>query len=166
MNEGRVRRALLVPAAAALAGLVVLLGLGTWQLERKAWKEALIVTLDRRLNDAPIALPPPAEWAGMASDNWEFAHIRVRVEFLKTFDALVYTGGSSLRDDVKGTGCFVLSPARLPDGLLVVINRGFVPERSQPAACGPYAIQSRSQDVGSFPTPSGPQDVVGYLRWP
>jgi len=35
---------MLVPGAVALAALVVLLGLGTWQLERKAWKEALIAT--------------------------------------------------------------------------------------------------------------------------
>ncbi len=30
---------MLIPGAAALAALVVLFGLGTWQLERKSWKE-------------------------------------------------------------------------------------------------------------------------------
>ena len=64
-RERRARRGgLLVPGAVALAALVVLLGLGTWQLERKAWKEALIATLDRRLNEAPVALPPPANGPG------------------------------------------------------------------------------------------------------
>jgi surfeit locus 1 family protein len=142
----RERAGLLIPGAVALAALVVLLGLGTWQLERKAWKEALIATLDRRLNDAPIALPPPFEWPGMTPENSEFTRVRLRVEFSKTGDALVYTSGSAIRDDVKGTGYFVFSPARLPGGRQVVVNRGFVPARSYPAVVGPL-------------------DIVGVLRW-
>jgi surfeit locus 1 family protein len=138
---------MLVPGTVALAAFVVLLGLGTWQLERKAWKEALIVTLDRRLNDAPIALPPPYEWIGMTPENSEFTRVRLRVEFPKASDALVYTSGSAIRDDVKGTGYFVFSPARLPDGQQVVVNRGFVPNRSYPVA-------------------AGTADIVGALRWP
>ena len=138
---------MLVPGAVAVAALVVLLGLGTWQLERKAWKEALIVTLDHRLNDAPIALPPPSEWAGMTPENSEFTRVRLRVEFPKAGDTLVYTSGSAIRDDVKGAGYFVFNPARLPDGQQIVVNRGFVPGRPYPEA-------------------SGSQDIVGALRWP
>ena len=40
---------LVVPSLVALAALVAFIGLGTWQIERKAWKEALIATLDRLL---------------------------------------------------------------------------------------------------------------------
>jgi len=138
---------MLVPGTVALAALVVLLGLGTWQLERKAWKEALIVTLDRRLNDAPITLPPPYEWTGMTPENSEFTRVRLSLEFPKTGDALVYTSGSAIRDDVKGAGYFVFSPARLPNGQQVVVNRGFVPNRSYPVA-------------------AGTADIVGALRWP
>ncbi len=138
---------MLIPGAAALAALVVLFGLGTWQLERKAWKETLIATLDRRLNDAPAALPPPSEWTAMRPENSEFSRVRLRVEFPKVGDALVYTSGSAIRDDVKGVGYFVFSPARLPNGQQVVINRGFVPDRGYPAVAGAV-------------------DIVGALRWP
>jgi surfeit locus 1 family protein len=138
---------MLVPGVVALAALVVLLGLGTWQLERKAWKEALIATLDRRLNDAPIALPPPYEWTGMTPDNSEFTRVRLRVEFPNASDALVYTSGSAIRDDVKGTGYFVFGLGRLPGGQQVVVNRGFVPTRTYPATTGAV-------------------DIVGALRWP
>jgi len=138
---------MLVPGTVVLAALVVLLGLGTWQLQRKAWKEALIVTLDRRLNDAPVALPPPYEWARMTPENSEFTRVRLRVEFPIGGDALVYTSGSAIRDDVKGAGYFVFSPARLPNGQQVVVNRGFVPTRSYPVA-------------------AGTADIVGALRWP
>jgi surfeit locus 1 family protein len=146
MTMERGQGGMLVPGAVALAVLVVLLGLGTWQLERKAWKEALIATLDRRLNDAPIALPPPFEWTGMTPENSEFTRVRLRVVLSNGGDALVYTSGSAIRDDVKGTGYFVFSPARLPCGQQVVVNRGFVPNRTYPAA-------------------SGPQDIVGAVRW-
>jgi len=37
---------LLIPA---LLAFVVLIGLGTWQLQRKAWKEGLIAALDAQL---------------------------------------------------------------------------------------------------------------------
>ena len=147
MTAARGRRGLLVPGLVALAALLVLLGLGTWQIERKAWKESLIATLERRLSEAPVALPPPAEWAGMKPEQWEFTRVRVRAQFLKDSDALVYTAGSSIRDDVKGAGYFVFSPAHLPDGQQIVINRGFVPSRAYPAQ-------------------SGMHDIVGAVRWP
>jgi len=41
-------RKLLWPGVMTLVGLAILIGLGTWQLERKAWKENLIETLNRR----------------------------------------------------------------------------------------------------------------------
>ena len=45
-------------------------------------------------------------------------------------EALVYTSGSALRDDVKSPGYFVFAPARLADGGTVVVNRGYAPDKS------------------------------------
>src|SRR5205823_8718076 len=47
VNAAATRRGLVLPGIVVLAALAVLLSLGTWQLDRKAWKEALIATLDR-----------------------------------------------------------------------------------------------------------------------
>jgi cytochrome oxidase assembly protein ShyY1 len=128
-------------------GLLILLGLGTWQVERKAWKEALIETLTKRLNADPVVLPPPGNWAQMTPENWELRRVRLSAEFGGGDDVLVYTGGSALRDDVKSPGYFVFAPARLPDGSKVVVNRGYVPGRS-------------------YPRRPGAQEIVGVLRWP
>ena len=70
VNAERKRNSVLLPGAFALVGLLVLLGLGTWQIERKAWKEALIARLTRRAGDTPRELPPPAEW--LRHDAGEF----------------------------------------------------------------------------------------------
>ncbi len=147
MSGGGGRAGMLIPGTLALVGLLVLLGLGTWQVERKAWKEALIETLQRRAAAPPVELPPSSEWTGMTPENSEFTRVRLRAEFGQTRDALVFTGGSSLRDDAKAGGYFVFRPARLPGGRQVVINRGFAPGRSYPAA-------------------SGSQEIIGALRWP
>ena len=60
-RERKARRSwtgLLVPA---LLAFVVLIGLGTWQLQRKAWKEGLIATLNAHFviyQDEPPTRPP------------------------------------------------------------------------------------------------------------
>jgi surfeit locus 1 family protein len=152
--EGR-RRGLLIPSLFTLAALAVLLGLGIWQLERKSWKEGLIETLTKRLESDPAELPRPADWPRLDAANAEFQRVRLSVRFRKAQDqardALVYTSGSSLRDDVKGTGLFVFSPAWLMGGQTIVVNRGFVPDKNYPQ---PQA------------TDGAPQEIIGVLRWP
>jgi cytochrome oxidase assembly protein ShyY1 len=148
MTSAPARRGIVVPAAFALLGLIVLLGLGTWQIERKAWKEALIATLAQRLGGAPVELPPPDRWTGLTPGNFEFTRVRLRAAFPKADAALVFSGGSAIRDDAKGTGYFVLAPARLPGGAQIVINRGFVAGKSFPAP------------------PAGETEIVGAVRFP
>jgi cytochrome oxidase assembly protein ShyY1 len=141
------RSSLLIPAVMTLGALVVFIGLGTWQIERKTWKEGLIDMLTRRLESEPVELPPPADWARLGADNAEFRRVRLNVQFQKANDALVYTSGSQVRDDVKGQGFFVFSPAKLASGTTIVVNRGFTPGKNYPQA-------------------EAAQEIVGVLRWP
>jgi surfeit locus 1 family protein len=59
------RRGLFLPSTVTLVAVAILLALGTWQLQRKAWKEELIATLEQKLNAAPAALPPPSQWPSL-----------------------------------------------------------------------------------------------------
>ena len=70
---------LFIPAVIVFA---VLIALGTWQLQRKAWKEDLIATLTERLAAPPGALPAPATWPRLDRDDTEYR----RVTFTATFD--------------------------------------------------------------------------------
>ena len=143
-----------VPAVVTLIGVAVLVGLGTWQLERKAWKEALIAALTERLAQPPAPLPPHAAWDRLTPAQDEFRRVVFTAAFLHDREARVYSAGSTLRPDVKGAGYWVFTPARLPDGRLVMVDRGFVPEDRQ---------HSNTRPDGQL---AGEVRIVGALRWP
>jgi surfeit locus 1 family protein len=153
-HAGMRRRGVLVPSLATVAALLVLVGLGEWQLQRLAWKEGLIATLAERLSAAPVALPPPAVWPRLSAEHNEFLRVAVTAVFENDKEALVYTGGSSLREATGGPGYWVFTPARLADGNHLMVNRGFVPE-------GRQKVDTRLEGQVADPI-----NLVGALRWP
>ena len=148
------RRGLLVPSLAVLMAFAILIALGTWQLQRKAWKEDLIETLTRRFAAAPVDLPPPGQWASLRPEKDEFTRVKFRAQYLPSQEAVVWATGSGLRDDVKGPGVFVFTPARIASGEAVVINRGFVADQK------PTGATKRPAPV------AGSAEITGILRWP
>jgi surfeit locus 1 family protein len=142
---------LLIPAVLAFA---ILVSLGTWQIQRKAWKEELIAAMTERLAAPPSALPVPASWPSLDQARDEYR----RVKFTATFDhgkeSLVYAAASAFRPDVSGLGYWIFTPGRLASGGFVIVNRGFVPEdRQDPTS------RARGQIAG-------PVEIVGAMRWP
>jgi surfeit locus 1 family protein len=148
------RRSLLLPAIIAAAVFALLIGLGVWQVQRKAWKENLIATLAERMTAPPSLLPPHSQWQSLTPQTDEFRRVRLRVQFDPKSEARVYSGGSGLREDVKAPGYFAFAPARLPDGSMIVINRGHVDNASPDASLKPIAV------------PTAAVEIVGALRWP
>lgn len=150
----RPRGGIIAPTAFALVCLVVLIGLGVWQIERKSWKENLIATMTERLDAAPRDLPRRAAWAGLVQDKDEFSRVHFPAEFLPDQEALVYAAGSGVRADVKGPGYFVFAPARLSDGSIVVVDRGFVP------------LDLKDSSMRAQGAPYDTVEIVGTMRWP
>jgi surfeit locus 1 family protein len=141
---------LLLPAVIAFA---VLIALGTWQIERKAWKENLIASLTERLAAPPEALPAPKTWQSLDRASDEYRRIKFSAEFDYPHEALIYGAASAFRPDVSGPGYWVFTPARLPGGGMLIVNRGFVPEGFKDA---------KSRRDGD---PPGTIEVVGAMRW-
>jgi surfeit locus 1 family protein len=147
------RRGIVGPVVFVLVMVAVFVALGTWQVERKAWKEGLIAQLDARLSAQPAALPPRDAWPQLSAATDEFRRVKFVAEFLDQ-EALVYTSGSAIRPDVSGPGYWVLSLARVSNGGLVVVNRGFVPEGRQDPS---------TRREGE---PHGIAEIIGAMRWP
>ena len=147
------RRRLVIPSIAAACAFALLIGLGTWQVKRLAWKEALIATVTARLAAPPTQLPPPAAWARLDPASDEYRRVAFSATFANDKEALVYTTGSSLRADDTGPGYWVFTPARFAGGV-VMVNRGFVPEGRQDPATRPQ---------GEI---AGPAEIAGIMRWP
>ena len=45
------------PLVIGIAGAAVLVALGVWQVQRLAWKEALLADIEARIASEPVALP-------------------------------------------------------------------------------------------------------------
>ncbi len=125
--------ALIWPALFTAAGLALLIALGVWQLHRLAWKEALIAEVSARVGAPPIALPPPAEWPQLKPADYEYRHVRVAGNYDFAHQVLVFRPLASPRGRYGGPGYLVMTPLRLADGSIVIVNRGFIPDDKKAA---------------------------------
>ena len=136
-------RGLLGPTVAALVGFLLLLGLGTWQLQRRVWKEGLIAQREAAM--AAPALPLPAAIADPAPLEYR----RVWVEGTFRHDHELYVTSRFYRDK---PGYQVVTPLVMADGRAVLVNRGFVPLSARDPA---------TRQAGEV---AGPVRVEGVVR--
>jgi surfeit locus 1 family protein len=110
-------RPALWPTLMALPAFLVLIGLGVWQLERLHWKEGLIAAREIAITASPVAVPRSAA----AASSLEFHRVSATGEFLN--DREFFLGAS----DANGnTGYHVITPLRLDDGALLLVDRGWI----------------------------------------
>jgi cytochrome oxidase assembly protein ShyY1 len=141
-----------------LAMVTLFIALGVWQLQRRVEKHVLIAALTERLAAAPQALPSPAQWSALAPEQDEFRRVSFTATYDSRPDAMVYSSGSAVREDISGPGTWAFLPARLPDGATVVINAGFVQNTMQDRA---------QQDRAVMRLVTGEKVMLsGYIRFP
>ena len=141
-----------------LAMVLVFVGLGVWQLQRRAEKHALMAALTERLAAAPGSLPLPAQWGALTPAADEFRRVSFKATFASAPDAMVYSSGSAVREDVSGPGTWAFVAARLPSGETVVINTGFVQNTMQDR---PVEDRAVAQLITGQPV-----TLTGYIRFP
>ncbi len=152
------RRGIAGLAIFTLLILALLIGLGVWQLQRRVEKHALIAALTERLAAAPEALPSPAQWNALTPGADEFRRVRFSATYESRPDAMVYSSGSAIRDDVSGPGTWAFLPARLPSGETIAINTGFVQNTMQDRARQDRAVTRL--------VTGAPVIMTGYIRFP
>ena len=132
------------PIVLALAASVLFLGLGSWQVARRAWKLALIERVEQRVHAPALPAPARGAWAAVSVASDEYRHVLVRGTFLHDRSTLVQAVTE------RGPGYWLLTPLRQADGSVVLVNRGYVDPGWRPAP-GP----------GSDPAPVS---ITGLLR--
>ncbi|MSP83929.1 MAG: SURF1 family protein [Alphaproteobacteria bacterium] len=150
-------------ASFALIGVAALLGLGVWQVQRAAWKDALIAGRTARLVQPPVALPE--DLADL--DGWEFRRVWVVGRFDHAREMTV------LKPAMDGrSGYHVVTPLRIDGGGAVLVDRGWVPLERRDAgsrAAGQVdgtviveGILRRGDDPGPFTPENDPALVAWY----
>jgi cytochrome oxidase assembly protein ShyY1 len=138
--------------------VAMFVGLGVWQLQRRVEKHALIAALTERLAAAPGPLPLASQWNALTPGEDEFRRVHFTATYAPVADAMVYSSGSAVRNDISGPGTWAFLPARLPDGATVVVNAGFVQNTMQDRAQQDRAVTRLITNE--------PVMLTGYIRFP
>jgi surfeit locus 1 family protein len=128
-----------------LPALLMLIGLGSWQLQRLQWKNDLISSFEAR--SAADAIPIPA--ANAELDDLEFRNLALNGVFLHERETFL-TG----RTYEGNAGFHVVTPLLLDDGRIILVNRGWVSE------------DYRDPAKRAFSQITGQISVLGILRRP
>ncbi len=111
------------PTLIALPAVAFTFGLGLWQVQRLAWKETLIAERQSRMT-LPVLRKLPVN---LESEQLLFRRVRFTGQFLQ--DREMYHPARSLL--AGAIGVQVITPFRLVDGGVLLVNRGWVPKVRQ-----------------------------------
>lgn len=141
----RFQRPTLKTALAAGAVFLVLLALGSWQVQRLVWKSRLIE--DREARAEVQAVPLPGAIADPAA--WDYRRVTLSGRFLHEHEMLL--GARSLNGNV---GYHLVTPLAEPGGRILLVDRGWIPLDKKDAA---------TRAAGN---PEGPVTIQGVFRVP
>lgn len=121
-----------------LGGAAILVALGIWQVQRLAWKEAIVADINSRITAAPVALPAQPDPEADA-----YLPVTVTGEI----------GAESLHVLVSqkqtGAGYRVIAPLTLENGRRILVDLGF----------------TATQNKDTIDT-AGRASITGNLQWP
>ncbi len=121
-----------------LAGLGVLIGLGVWQVQRLALKEALLARIESKISADPVALPEQP-------DPQADLYLPVLVDGAFTGEELRVL--ASMKQ--VGAGFRLIATFQTTDGRRIMVDRGLLPE-----------------GAASAPPATGSARIRGNLHWP
>ncbi|HRK17545.1 MAG TPA: SURF1 family protein [Hyphomicrobiaceae bacterium] len=148
----------------ALVALGILAGLGTWQLQRKAWKDKLVAQIDARLKEPPKAVTPAQVMTPGAGQLPLYTRVTVEGRLLHEHERYLFADGR------EGSGFHVLTPLEMAPGRIVWVNRGYVParlrdpkSRAEGQIAGPTRVTGLVREQGERNAFTPDNDVAGNL---
>lgn len=139
---------MIIPWMVFILMLALTLGLGVWQMQRKAWKEDLIATIEKRATGAPAPVGDiPRAQVNALGEN-EYRRVVMRGQFIHACEFHLFT---PLRNGAGWTiiTAFQREGDAVPRDLVI---RGIVPD--------PF----KAADKRSSGQVTGPVEVTGRLR--
>lgn len=118
---------------AGTLGVLVLLGLGAWQLQRLQWKEGIIRELAERQSLPPITLSEAIRLEFSGGD----------IEFRRVVDRVTYTSARELNilTTFEGRpGYEIVVSAVSAEGVPILVDRGVVPEELRDVSLRPASM--------------------------
>lgn len=129
-----------------MGALATLLALGTWQMQRLAWKEGLIAQAQERPG---LPAVPLADVLALPPDEWAYRRASIAGRFIGD-PVRVFTTLSDPLGAYEGPGYWLMQ-AFEADGDRLFVNRGFIPFDLPP-------------DVAVRPAPAGTIRFEGLVR--
>lgn len=116
----RVRRRSRAATLFVWPGLLILIALGTWQIDRLQWKTALIETIAARGDVAPGALPQ--NLGVEVADTLDFMRVALTGVFRHEAEMILLA-----RPRQGRAGSRVITPFAVDGGAVILVDRGWVP---------------------------------------
>lgn len=116
------KRGTLVLLVCITLATVFLIGLGTWQLQRLQWKEAMIMRVEEGLKQEPVSIET-IEALSRTGTDIEYRPSFAEGHFLHEYESHFFATHEGQ------AGYFVYTPLVLENDRLLLVNRGFVPMR-------------------------------------
>ena len=126
------------PIVLGLAGILILVMLGIWQLNRLDWKNNLLNNIEKKIMAEPVLL-----LKDVSELNDQYRSVIV--------EGNIMSGEIHVLTSLKnsGPGFLIVVPFELLDGRVIMVDRGFIPESEK-----------------KFERSRGRVKLVGNLLWP
>lgn len=128
------------PIFFTIAGVLVLLGLGTWQVQRLQWKNAMVAQIDAQSALPPVVMPQQVEDISAMT----YARVRLWGKYLHDKEIHLFVGPRQMRGD---PGYQILTPLLREDGTAVLVDRGWVDADHKDTAKRPETLDSGIVEV-------------------
>ena len=127
-----------MPLLTGLIGTAILVGLGTWQMQRLEWKQGILTQIESRIGGDPASLPATGD---PERDRYQPVMLNGTID---TDELYVLVSQKQV-----GAGYRVISPFVTDDGRRIMLDRGFIPVADRDLA-----------------RQGGEKEITGNLHWP
>ena len=129
----------LIPTIFTIPALILLFSLSFWQFQRLQWKEAVIEEIKTQVNLPSIDLPKID-----VLPDYLYRNIKVAGEFIHEKELHLYGGSRQFKGE---NGYYILTPLKLEDGRVVLINRGWVTEKQKDSSSRPNTLLQGTVEI-------------------